>query len=173
MSVPLLSSAGRLSLKSGGSGDGLLDGAWWPRSRDLAAELPALTDLLDPRWGRITRVAVNPEHWPTLPRHVRVNGHVVTVGWFAPELDPHKMLLLSYGAGRWDLLVVPPETEPAAAARLMAAACERGGPPRTASALVAAERAHHHVVPPLDADEAWEYEGGAAGSAPTAGLAGR
>lgn len=34
---------------------------------------------------------------------------VIRVGWFTPEIDPHK-LLLSYGTGRWGLLVVPPET---------------------------------------------------------------
>jgi hypothetical protein len=38
----------------------LLDGAWWPRSRDLHAELPALAAVLDPLWGRITRITVNP-----------------------------------------------------------------------------------------------------------------
>ncbi|MFD9107995.1 DUF5994 family protein [Streptomyces bottropensis] len=31
-----------------GASRGLLDGAWWPRSRDLLVELPALTRMLDP-----------------------------------------------------------------------------------------------------------------------------
>ncbi|MER6474403.1 DUF5994 family protein [Streptomyces collinus] len=102
----------------------LIDGAWWPRSRDLAAELPALIDVLDPLWGRITRVTVNPSFWPVIPRKVPVRGHVVHVGWFAAEQDPHKLLLLSYTVGRWDLLVIPPETEPATATRLMAMATD-------------------------------------------------
>lgn len=79
----------------------------WPRSRDLPRELPSLMAVLDPLWGRITRVAVNPEHWPVVPRKVQVDGHIVKVGWFTPEIDPHKLLLLSYGVGRWDLLVIP------------------------------------------------------------------
>jgi hypothetical protein len=154
----------RLALKADGPSRGLLDGAWWPRSRDLPRELPALTDVLDSLWGRITHVAVNPEHWPVIPHEVPVSGHVVKVGWFTPELDPHKLLLLSYGTGRWDLLVIPPEAGPETAARLMAAASEYGGPPLTASALITADRALHDASVPShvrDAETAWESEGGA------------
>lgn len=156
--------AARLALKTDGASRGLLDGAWWPRSRDLLSELPALTDVLDPLWGRITRIAVNPEHWPVIPREIPVSGHTVKVGWFTSEIDPHKLLLLSYGTGRWDLLVVPPGTGALSAARLMAAASDQDGPPLTASALIAAEAARHAVSftdQALDPDEAWEYEGGA------------
>lgn len=57
----------RLTLASTGSAPALLDGAWWPRSRDLDAELPALAAVLDPLWGRITRITVNPGQWPVIP----------------------------------------------------------------------------------------------------------
>ncbi|WP_442810039.1 DUF5994 family protein [Streptomyces sp. W16] len=131
----------RLTLKSGAA-RGLLDGAWWPRSRDLLSELPLLTAVLDPLWGRITRVAVNPTYWPDIPRKVPVAGHVVKAGWFT-EFDPHKLLLLTYDNGRRDLLVVPPETGAESAARLMAAASDRDGPQLTASAFVAADEGRH------------------------------
>lgn len=155
----------RLCLKPADDPPGLLDGAWWPYSRDLSRELPALIDVLDPLWGRIMRIAVNPLHWPPLPRKVPVTGHVVKVGWFAAELDPHKVLLLSRHAGRWDLLVVPPQTDPATAHRLMSAATD----PRivgTASALVEAEGHHGTRSVPTRSDAplqegAWEDEGGA------------
>ncbi|TXS35487.1 hypothetical protein EAO75_44365 [Streptomyces sp. uw30] len=120
-----------------------MDGAWWPRSRDLPSELSALADVLDPLWGRITRIAVDPRHWPILPPRIFVNGHVVKVGWFTSELDPHGITLLSYTAGRWDLLVIPPETGASAAGRLMTAASADTGPPKTATALMTAERARH------------------------------
>src|SRR5690606_7345654 len=116
----------RLSLAPAGSAPLLLDGAWWPRSRDLAAELPALASVLDPLWGRVTRVTVNPAQWPVVPRKVPVAGHVVKVGWFRFEQDEHELLLLSYHVGRWNLLIVPPQTPPAAAACLMAAASAPG-----------------------------------------------
>ncbi|WP_327352473.1 DUF5994 family protein [Streptomyces sp. NBC_01304] len=146
----------RLALKPEAAvGHGLLDGAWWPRSRDLPHELPSLTDVLDPLWGRVTRIAVNPGQWPVVPREVPVGGRVVKVGWFKAELDPHKILLLSYTVGRWDLLVIPPELSEAAAARLMAAATDTTGPQLTASALIAAEEAAYgtstaHDSPAVD-----------------------
>ncbi|MEU4872074.1 DUF5994 family protein [Streptomyces sp. NPDC021608] len=161
--APVAAPPARLALKTDGPSRGLLDGAWWPRSRDLLRELPALTDALDPVWGRITRIAVNPEHWPVIPRKVPVNGHVVKVGWFTSEIDPHKLLLLSYGSGRWDLLVIPPETGARSAARLLAAASDYDGPPLTASALIAADRAGRAASTadrPLDPDQTREYEGG-------------
>lgn len=161
---PAVAPAVRLALKTEGGARGLLDGAWWPRSRDLLIELPELTEVLDARWGRITRVAVNPLHWPVIPRRVPVNGRVVKVGWFTPEIDVHTLLLLSYGTGRWDLLVIPPETDAESAAWLMAAASDHDGPPMTASALIAASderRAPTDTDVPVDRAEAWEDEGGA------------
>ncbi|WP_344531412.1 DUF5994 family protein [Streptomyces albiaxialis] len=104
---------------------GELDGAWWPRTRDLTAELSALTDVLDPLGGRITRIALNQHCWPVIPRKLFINGYVVKVGWFYSEPDPHRILLLSSTAGRWDLLVIPPETGIPSAARLLAAASVR------------------------------------------------
>lgn len=150
----------RLSLTPAGTTPTPLDGAWWPRSRDLTAELPALVALLDPLWGRIVRLAVNSTYWPVMPRRVPVSGHVVKVGWFTAELDPHGVLLRSYGAGRWDLLVIPPETAPGTAAWLMATAVD---PARvqTASRLMreAADRPRS-----TEADTAqqavWDSEGG-------------
>ncbi len=112
----LPSASARLSLIPTGPVPGLLDGAWWPRSRDLLREIPTLTDALDACWGRITHVTVNPAHWPVIPRRVPVTGHTVHVGWFADEQDPNKVMLFSYTVGRLDLLVIPPETEPTAAA---------------------------------------------------------
>ncbi|MEU8825264.1 DUF5994 family protein [Streptomyces sp. NPDC048636] len=150
----------RLSLTPASAVPGLLDGAWWPRSRDLLRELPDLTDALDTRWGRITRVSVNPTHWPVIPRKVPATGHMVHVGWFT-EQDPHKLILLSYTAGRWDLLVIPPETSAAAAARLMATAATVGGL-LTASGLMASESTAHDAREDVSREEEWETDGGPA-----------
>ncbi|WP_067437663.1 DUF5994 family protein [Streptomyces lincolnensis] len=139
--VPYTAPAARLMLRSESpsGGQAPLDGAWWPGSRDLPGEFSALTDGLDPRWGRITRIAVNPRNWPILPPRIFVNGHVVKVGWFTSELDPHSILLLSHAIDRRTLLVVPPETDESSAARLMHAASADTGPPMTATALLTAE----------------------------------
>lgn len=170
LAAPLLSpvsAAPRLSLSPGvsalrigsadlGHGPGPLDGAWWPKSRDLSLELPSLVGALDLIWGRITRLTINPEHWSVMPKKVPVAGHVVHVGWFVGEQDPHKLLVLSYRTGRWDLLIVPPGTPRATAERLMAAAADPGNV-RTASELLA------QADPDRGADAAWEAEGGPAG----------
>ncbi|MEU2547175.1 DUF5994 family protein [Streptomyces roseolus] len=139
---------------------GLLDGAWWPRSRDLAAELPPLVDALEERYGRITRVLVNPTRWPAVPHKVPVPGHTVHVGWFT-EQDPDKTILLSYTTGRCDLLVVPPGTEPATAARLMTAASVPGGT-RAAAALMSDEAATgRRMRDARSGEDLWEADGGA------------
>ncbi|MDI9888555.1 DUF5994 family protein [Streptomyces sp. HNM0645] len=58
-----------------------LDGAWWPRSRDVAAELPSLADALEARWGRVTRTAVKPSRRPAVPCRVSSSGHALHMGW--------------------------------------------------------------------------------------------
>jgi hypothetical protein len=150
----------RLSLTPKTTLAGQLDGAWWPYSRNLEAELPPLAAALDKAWGRITHVTVNPTRWPVIPRKVPVAGHTVHVGWFT-EQHPDKLILLSYTAGRWDLLVIPPETEPAAAARLMAAAAIPGSV-LTAGALMADEAViGRGIRDTLRREATWESEGGA------------
>ncbi|MFI5615950.1 DUF5994 family protein [Streptomyces sp. NPDC051567] len=161
----------RLSLTPGTALAGQLDGAWWPSSRDLAAELPALAAALDEPWGRITRVTVNPAPWPVIPHKVPVEGRWVHVGWFT-EQDPDKLILLSGTVGRWDLLVVPPETAPAPAARLMAAAAIPGSV-LTARALMAAEAViGRGIRNARTREDDWESEGGACMS-PFGGPVGR
>ncbi|MFF4435163.1 DUF5994 family protein [Streptomyces sp. NPDC001513] len=150
----------RLSLTPKTTLAGQLDGAWWPYSRDLEAELPALAAALEEPWGRITRVSVNPGRWPVVPRTVAVAGRVLHVGWFT-EQDPDKLILLSYTVGRWDLLVIPPETEPAAAARLLAAAAIPGSV-LAAGVLMANEVVIGRGIRDARRREAtWEDEGGA------------
>lgn len=127
----------RLALKPEGVPAGLLDGAWWPHSRNLLRELPALTDVLDPLWGPITHITVNPAHWPVIPRKVPVSGHVVKAGSFKAEQDRHHLLLHSSHGGNWSLLVIPPQATADAAARLMAAAS--GTPAHMARTSTAAD----------------------------------
>jgi hypothetical protein len=122
---------------------------------------------LDPLWGRITRIAVNPTHWPVVPRKVPVSGHVVKAGWFTTEQDQHQLLLRSYRIGRWDLLVIPPQTTAAAAARLMAAATDTSVH-LNASALIAADDAAQLEGNRRAREEEWEWEGGTVPAPPDA-----
>lgn len=161
----------RLTLRPPTFPPGPVCGAWWPRSRDLMAELPILTDAFDALQGRVTSLAVRRGTWPEAPYALPATGHMVKAAWFASGFDAYTIRLYSYGVGRWDLLVVPPGTEAASAARLMTAAADPALS-LTAGALVAAEQRRH------DQDgarwergqvEQWESEGGAP-PCPSAGL---
>jgi hypothetical protein len=85
--VPVESSAltpptDRLSLKPVRSTSGYVDGAWWPASDDLAAELPALSAQLSDRWGTVHRVSYDMAAWAPAPRQLIVNGRRVRLDGF-------------------------------------------------------------------------------------------
>ena len=114
----------RLNLKSESATTGFVDGAWWPASRDLAAELPSLVDALADRAGAVERVGYNIDAWSAAPRRVRVNGNVVRMGGFRSQIAA---TLNVVGERRvLTLLVVPPEADEQAAHRILAAASENG-----------------------------------------------
>lgn len=134
-----------------------LDGAWWPRSRDLAAELPALVAELHRRRDvRVTRVAYNTDLWDVVPRHVTVDERVIRVGWFR-SVDPNAVSLTDNGTNRVDLLVIPPDTSAATAHRAMASAGAAGNRETATSLLAAAgapPAAPAHPLPPGPAPRA-------------------
>jgi hypothetical protein len=100
--------------------DSVLDGAWWPRSRDLAAELPALLATLAERDVVVARVAYGPDSWEPAGRKARIAGRVIALGWFR-TIDPHLVSVTSLDArDRLDLLVVPPDDDKALADRAFA-----------------------------------------------------
>ncbi|MGW0609441.1 DUF5994 family protein [Streptomyces sp. NPDC002788] len=99
-----------------------IDGAWWPRSYDLLAELPTLLAGLPRAWGHITSVTVNGGTWSPAPGRMLVCNQVVQLHRSFAASAPDTVLLLAPGRGRWDLLVVPPDTAEEAAEPLMAAA---------------------------------------------------
>jgi hypothetical protein len=141
----------------------MVNGAWWPRTRDLTCELPPLIAALDRAWGRIYHVTVQVGMWPEIPKKVVTGDHVVRVGWFDAEQDPNDICLISLRGGeRWDLLVIPPELDAQAAERLLANATTPGIL-QSASALLAAVKADptgHRSDP--GQISAWESEGGPA-----------
>ena len=117
-SHPLL----RLRLTPRGSMPRPIDGAWWPRSYDLLAELPRLLAGLPRAWGHITSVTVNGATWSAVPGRMLVSNQVVRLHRTLTASAAHTIVLLAPGQGRWDLLVVPPDTTEEAAEPLMSAA---------------------------------------------------
>ncbi|MEU2621616.1 DUF5994 family protein [Streptomyces sp. NPDC007157] len=99
-----------------------IDGAWWPRSYDLLVELPRLLAGLPRDWGQITSATVNGAVWSATPGRILVSNQVVRLRRSLAANAPHTVVLLAPGRGRWDLVVVPPDTAEDAAESLMAAA---------------------------------------------------
>ncbi|MFF4242721.1 DUF5994 family protein [Actinomadura geliboluensis] len=126
--APLLPSpaAPRLRLTPGGAGRGVMDGGWWPRSRDAAAELTALVTALAGRPGMTaSRLIIDVGDWDRVPLRIAVLGREIGVGRL-PRLD-HMVAVACGRAEPLLLLVVPPETHPASAQAALARAAAGAG----------------------------------------------
>lgn len=113
----------RLRLKRKTSRSGHVDGAWWPHSDDLAAELPDLVTVLSVRLGAVTRVTYNVADWPETERKQRMGDQVVRLdGYHRHPL--HTVGILDGRGNEIDLLVVPAQTDAEDAHQMMMAAAE-------------------------------------------------
>jgi hypothetical protein len=112
----------------------VLDGGWWPRSRDLLAELPGLVNTLTPRYGRVQRIMVNDAVWHDRFRRLAVGADVVSIGWFA-TLESSLLIIFTDRGVRLDLLIVPPATPSAVAQYAMEVAASSANMVRSADIL--------------------------------------
>lgn len=111
----------RLRLKRKAPSTGYVDGAWWPHSDDLPAELPDLLAVLSVRLGTVTRVTYNVAEWANPPRKQRIGGQVVRLdGYHRHPL--HTVGVLDGRGQQIDLLVVPVQTSDDEAHEMMMAA---------------------------------------------------
>jgi hypothetical protein len=100
----------RLKLKRKSPMSGHVDGAWWPHSDDLAAELPDLLTVLSVRLGAVERVNYRLGEWGPAPRKISAGGHVMRLDGFHNQ-PPHT---LGFSDGRGHnlvLLAVPANTD--------------------------------------------------------------
>jgi uncharacterized protein DUF5994 len=132
----------RLKLKPQPSATGYVDGGWWPRSRDLAAELPGLLAVLTVRLGPIERVSYHLTTWGPAARKIHLGGVAVRLaGDRSRNPDTVDVLGARDDTGaqpRITLLVVPPDTPAQAAHRALMAAGRRGNTERIDELLIAA-----------------------------------
>jgi hypothetical protein len=138
----------RVSLRAdAGSGGSAFDGAWFPRSRDLAVELPELIAALERRGVRVERFTYAMDAWEPVPRKLEVLGRTVRAGGFR-SMDPQVVCLTwADGSRRADLLVVPPETDVLTGARALRLCTRRGLPPSPQMVLAAARSTPLPQVP--------------------------
>lgn len=144
----------RVQLKPTGEWSGTVDGAWWPRSRDLERELPTLLEALVRPFGRVEHINYRTDEWDdALPllssqKHsVELRGH---------NTEPHNVVsLLGNSPARLVLLVVPPEVETTEAHVMLAAAAGEGSP--TPQELLASDQSTAVLT---RAERRWDNEGG-------------
>ncbi|TWH15969.1 hypothetical protein JD82_04957 [Prauserella rugosa] len=96
----------RMAMKPAGSIPGYVDGGWWPRSGDLAAEVPELVSALELWVGIVSRVSFHLGTWGTVPRKALVQDRIVRFGGFR-SMDPNTVTVIGADSRRVSLLVVP------------------------------------------------------------------
>lgn len=154
----------RLKLKPKAPATGHVDGAWWPRSRDLSAELPGLLAVLAIRLGGVERVSYNLPTWDAAPRRLHIGGRQVRLGGFHAQ-HPHTVDVIGSNGSRLTLLVVPPATDRRTAHRTLMTASRRDNVDSidrllTPTATTDPRRAAG-LLPDDFVMERWEVDGGA------------
>ncbi|MPQ98418.1 hypothetical protein GB931_10915 [Modestobacter sp. I12A-02628] len=126
----------RVSVRADAGTGAALDGAWWPRTRDLAVEVPELIAALDRRGIEVERFTYAMDAWTPAPRKVVVRGRTVRTGGFS-AMDPQVVCLtVNGGSRRLDLVVVPPEADALTGARALRISTRPG--PRSPLLVLAA-----------------------------------
>ncbi|MFJ2895869.1 DUF5994 family protein [Streptomyces sp. NPDC087218] len=124
-----------LRLETTGSRQNLLDGAWWPRSRDVEREIPPLVTALTAHLGPVTRVGLDASAWDGIPTRLVVDDRVVHLDSFPVGDDT--VLITRGDNDHFSLMVVPPDTPPEAARAAMARAVRADNVTQAAGILLA------------------------------------
>ncbi len=95
-----------------GLAQGFIDGGWWPRSLDLAAELPPLIEEMFAAGFDITAVSYNITAWQPAPHHVAVSRRWVCLHGDVTQDEASIQLIDSTGLKPVVVVVIPPGTGP-------------------------------------------------------------
>jgi hypothetical protein len=96
----------RLQLKPDPPTPAYLDGVWWPRSPQLAVELPGLIARLSDRLGQVTVVGYHLDAWPGTPPQVEIAGLTVQLQGFTSN-EPASVIVFGRDGHYVTLLVIP------------------------------------------------------------------
>ena len=149
----------RLRVKPPCESCGFVQGAWWPRSRRLTTELPALLSALSRRFGHIDQVVYDESEWARTPSAVDfADGRVILKG--LSDRSTNTISVIGAAFGEVTLLVVPPYSDPAVAYASVIAAADLDNESRADELLgidAHTGRARHLA---LLAQQRWESEVG-------------
>jgi Family of unknown function (DUF5994) len=108
----------RLRLKPKAPCSGYVDGAWWPHSDDLTAELPDLLAVLSVRLGRISRVIYKLGEWATAPAKLATADRPVRLDGYRRH-PVNTVEVLGLNQQKVVLLVISPQADPEQAHAIM------------------------------------------------------
>jgi hypothetical protein len=145
----------RLRLKPKATRSGYVDGAWWPRSDDLAAELPDLLAVLSVRLGTVDRVLYNVKEWAKAPSKFATGGRMVRLDGYRRQ-PMNTVEVLGLDRSRIALLVVPPSTVPDEAHATLMGAAAPGDHSTVDSLLVISTRDREIRTQATDAQARWK-----------------
>jgi hypothetical protein len=114
----------RLLLRASGAPPGPTDGAWWPWTPNLTAELHDLISVLTPRLGQLARLGFAWNAVSLAQRRIDDEDGVQIHGP-TPDQPPDTMQLFGTNGTCLTLLVVPADTDPHLADRQMRQAAGR------------------------------------------------
>ena len=119
-------SAPRLQLTPNSLAPAYADGAWWPRSTQLALELPALVTALSDRLGQVAVVGYHLNAWTETPPQAQIAGLTVHLQGFTSD-EPASVILIGRDGRRITLRVIAPDASEQVAREELEAASKRAG----------------------------------------------
>lgn len=152
----------RLRLKPKAPVAGLVDGAWWPHTDDLAVELPDLLAVLSVRLGPIDRVLYKLGEWAKAPAKLTGGERSVHLDGYRNQ-PASTIQVIGLNRDALVLLAISPHTDPQSAHTAMMAAAGRDNV-STVEQLLPGIQPDSTIHPAATAAEQsrWESEGGAA-----------
>jgi hypothetical protein len=149
----------RLRLKPKAPQSGYVDGAWWPHTDDLTAELPDLLAVLSVRLGRIDRVLYKLNAWADAPRRLLTGGRAVRLDGYRRQ-PINTIEILGLDGGRITLLVISPHTDADDAHTIMMTAAQPSNAATVDGLLMTSVHDRAWRTQTSNAQQRWESEGG-------------
>ncbi|MEJ2851825.1 MULTISPECIES: DUF5994 family protein [unclassified Saccharothrix] len=113
----------RWAMKPHTGAERFLDGGWWPRSADPAAEFPPLITAMSALGMSVLGVSFHLGTWGPGGRRLTLHDTVVQLEGFR-SAEPHTVTVIGPHRRRTRLLVIPPATPAGAARAALRAAAE-------------------------------------------------
>lgn len=123
-----------------------IQGAWWPRTRNITTELAELLPAADTHLGApLIRLSLNPAAWDHQPRRLYAGKRVIRLAWFA-SIDPATVGIGATALVRITLCIIPPECPASTGQRILHLLRDSGSWPAEPADLLQLDRQRESVA---------------------------